>query len=148
MQARLITLVSFVALAVTGVVSGQSLAPREIWPQATTAAREGEAAEATKKTTELITTGRAYGLKTYPMYGSSAAALTRAAGREGKRDVAEWAGKAVAQLDLKSAPAAFSAADSAAERGDWAAAASAILRGFGNLFRGYRTKLLSRADLL
>ncbi len=148
MQTRLITLVSFAALAVAGEVFAQSLAPREIWPQATAAAREGEVAEATKKTTELITTGRAYGLKNYPMYGSSAAALTRTASREGKRDVAEWAGKADAQLDFRSAPAAFSAADSAAERGDWAAAASAILRGFGNLLRGYRTSLLSRADLL
>ena len=146
MKARAGLVISVVMLA--SVVGAQQLPPREIWPQATAAARDGDVDGANKKTTELIMTGRAYGLKVYPPYAASAEAMARQATQENKPEVAEWATKAAAQLDFKSPEVAFSAADTAAARQNWGRAIPTALRGFTYLFSNIRTRTLSRADLL
>src|SRR5688500_20361956 len=108
----------FVAVLAAKLSLAQQLPPREIWPQATSAARDGDVATANKKTTELLTTGRAYGLKVYPPYSASAAAMARQYEKENNAEVADWADKAAAQLDFRSPEVAFMAADHAAARKD------------------------------
>ena len=136
------------ALAAPAIVWAQQVSPRELWPQAANAAREGDVNTAIQKTTELTTTGRGYGIKTYPLYASAAAALARVADKEGATDAADWATKAAAQLDPKSPAVAFSNADHAAQKANWGAAIPAAIRGFTNVFANYRTSLLARADIL
>src|SRR5687767_8667298 len=91
-------------------LSAQQLPPRDIWPQATAAAKDGEVETARKRSVELLDTGKAYGLKTYPTYAVSAAAMAREAEREGNKGVADWATAQAAQLDPKSPGVAFSQA--------------------------------------
>ena len=140
-----VLLASLIALT-AAAQSDQS--PREIWPQATAAAREGDVDTATSKTQELMTTGRAYGLKSYPTYATAAASLTAQAQREGKKDVADWASKAVPTLDATSPSAAFLFADHAASQNQWATALPSMVRGFTYMVRRYRTNLLSTIDLI
>jgi tetratricopeptide (TPR) repeat protein len=147
MKIRTGVLVVVVAM-LASAIGAQQLPPREIWPQATAAARDGDVDGANKKATELITTGRAYGLKVYPPYAASADAMARQALQENKAEVAEWATKAAAQLDFKSPEVAFSSADVAAANKDWGRAVPTALRGFTYLLGNIRTRLLSRADLL
>ena len=64
---------AFAALAVPAARA--QVAPRDIWPQATSLAREGDFDAASKKTTELLNTGRTYGIKTFPLYAASASGL-------------------------------------------------------------------------
>ena len=146
MKIRTGVLVLVAMLAST--IGAQQLPPREIWPQATAAARDGDLEGANKKTTELITTGRAYGLKAYPPYAASADAMARQAEQENKPEVAEWAAKAAAQLDFRSPEVAFSAADTAASKQNWGRAVPTALRGFTYLLGNLRTRVLGRADLL
>ena len=129
------------------IASAQQRAPRELWPLAAAAARDGDIKAATARTTELLTTGRAYGLKSYPVYAASAAAFARQTEREGKADVSEWAATTSPTLDPRSSAATFLAADRAAEKKDWATAVTTSLRGFGQVLTRYRTSLLTRADL-
>jgi tetratricopeptide (TPR) repeat protein len=135
------------ALAATADAQPQ-LPPRDIFPQATQAAREGDIDAATKKTTELINTGRAYGLKRYPLYAAAASATARQSAAENSADISEWGRKAAAQLDSSSAAVSFAMADEAAAKKDWSTAGKAAMRGFQQLFAGYRTSLMSRTDLL
>jgi tetratricopeptide (TPR) repeat protein len=146
--ARPLMLLLVAAIAAPCAMRAQQIPPREIWPQATSAAREGDLESARKKADELVSTGRAYGLKTYPLYASSAAALARQATTEKKPDVAEWASRTATALDAKSSAVSFSMADIAAAQNNWAAAIPIIARGIGQLLMNYRTRVLSRADLL
>ena len=147
MSFRSLAVVLLFALTATGVWA-QQLAPREIWPQATAAARDGDVNAAIQKTTDLYTTGRGYGIRSYPLYASSAASLARQSEKQGTADVASWATKAAGQLDPASPAVAFSAADRAAAKNNWPAAIRAALSGYGNAVTNYRTSVLARADLL
>ncbi|HEY0144482.1 MAG TPA: hypothetical protein VGF48_26600 [Thermoanaerobaculia bacterium] len=135
------------ALAVPSAVVPAQSAPRDLWPQATTAAREGDIPAATAKTTALVTTGRNYGIRTYPVYAASAAALGWDAGKAADKELASWAAKTADQLDPKSPAVAFSNADRAAAFNRWGEALPLALTGFGRVITNYRTNMLSRADL-
>jgi tetratricopeptide (TPR) repeat protein len=135
-------------LAAADAARAQEMSPRDIFPQAAQAAREGDVDSAAKKTQELIQTGRQYGVRTFPLYAAGAASVARQSSRDGKKDVAEWGRSAATQLDSDSAAVSFTLADEAAVNNNWAGAIQASVRGFQQLFRGYRTNLLSRSDLL
>lgn len=138
---------ALVAFAAAGVVRAQQPAPRDIWPQAAASAREGDFDAATKRTSELATAGRTYGIKTYPLYAAAAAGLSSETAAE-TPELAAWASKTAAQLDGRSPAVAFNLADRAARGGDWAKAVPLALQGYVKVFGNYRTNLLSRADLL
>jgi len=129
-------------------VRAEQPAPRDIWPQATAGADTGDVDLAIKKTNELVETGKSYGIRTYPLYASAAAALASQADKANAKDVAAWASKAAVQLDPKSPAVAFALADRAAAQKNWAAALRSNFLGFTNVFLTYRTRLLSQADLL
>jgi tetratricopeptide (TPR) repeat protein len=138
-----------IALCVAGLTAGaraENLPPRDIFPQAASAAREGDVDNATKKTTELVDTGRAYGLKRYPVYAAGAASFARQSIADAKSDIADWAEKAAAQLDPKSPAVSFSLADMAADKQNWGRALPAVFRGVMQVMTNYRTAVLSRAD--
>jgi tetratricopeptide (TPR) repeat protein len=140
-------LLAWVCLGSIGAHAEQ-LAPRDIWPQATAAVENGDLATASKKTAELIEVGKAFGIKTFPLYAESAASLARRAESIGNHNVAEWGNKVAAQLDPHAPGVAFIHADGAAEQHNWTAAVSAVITGFGDIFGNYRSRLLSRSDML
>jgi tetratricopeptide (TPR) repeat protein len=146
-RSRMFSIAAF-AFAISLPVYAENLPPREIFPQAASAARDGDVENAAKKTSELIDTGKAYGLKRYPVYASAAAAFARQTAADAKTDVSAWADKAAAQLDPKSAAVSFTAADMAAYKNNWARSAPAVARGFTQLFANYRTSVLGRVDLM
>lgn len=123
------------------------VAPRDIWPQATAAAREGDFDLATRKTSELLTLGRTYGIKTFPLYAASASGLASETARD-KPELAAWAAKAADQLDGSSPSVMFSEADRAAARDDWPAALRLALQGYVRMVSNDRTSLLGRADMV
>jgi tetratricopeptide (TPR) repeat protein len=141
---------AFAALAcfalATAAVRAQ-VAPRDLWPQATAAAREGDFDAATKKTAELLNTGRSYGLRTFPEYASSASGLASASAKDNP-ELAKWATQAASQLDGRSSAVAFSEADRAAARNDWPRALRLATQGYARVFGDYRTSVLGRSDLL
>ena len=96
------------------IVRAEQSAPRDIWPQATAAADAGDVDAAIKKTNELLDTGKSYGVRTYPLYASAAAALASQADKLNAKDVSGWASKAAVQLYPKSPAVDFSLADHAA----------------------------------
>jgi tetratricopeptide (TPR) repeat protein len=148
MKRRLATiLISLTCLGIPVARAGD-LAPRDIWPLATSSADAGNLDGAAKASNQLLETGRSYGIRTYPLYATSAAALSRQAEKTGNKPVADWAAKMADVLDPTSSAVAFTRADGAAESKNWGAALSAVLRGFGGVFRNYRSRLLSRSDLL
>lgn len=122
-------------------------APRDLWPQATAAAREGDFETANKRTSDLLATGRTFGINTYPQYAASASGLASQT-EKSNSELAAWASKASAQLDGNSPAAAFSEADRAARKDAWAQAVPLVLRGFTRVMRDDRANLLSRADLV
>jgi len=126
----------------------EELAPRDLWPQATSAADSGNVDAAAKKTTQLTEAGKSLGIRTYPVYAESASALSRQAAKQGNKSAAEWGAKAAAALDPVSPAVAFMRADDAADSKDFAGALTNIFRGFGNILRNYRSRLLSRSDFL
>jgi tetratricopeptide (TPR) repeat protein len=126
----------------------EQLAPRDIWPQATAAVDGGDLATASKKTAELMETGKSSGIKTFPLYAESAASLARHAAGQNNANVAEWGNKTALQLDPHSPGVAFMRADAAAAQQNWAAAATGALAGFRNTFLNYRSRLLSRSDMM
>lgn len=137
-----------VAIAFAWALQAENIPPRDLWPQAAAAAVAGDVNGAIGKTNDLITTGKSYGINTFPVYAVSAAALAREADHEKRKDVAEWAAKAADQLDPRSAGVAFSNADRARDRRNWPRALSSAFAGFTRLFTNYRTSILSRCDLL
>lgn len=140
-----VAIVLFLAL---GSVRAEQVAPREIWPQAASAALNGDVDSAIKKTNELIETGRSFGLRTYPIYAASAAGLARHADKQGTRDVGQWAAKAADQLDPRASAVAFSNADRARDQRNWGRAIPMAVTGLVRVFYDYRSRLLSRCDLL
>ena len=126
----------------------EQIAPRDIWPQATAAIDNGDVDTANKKTNELIDLAKAYGIKTFPLYAVSAAALARQASTKGNRIAVDWGYKAADTLDPGSPSVAFTRADSARDQQMWANALPAAASGFAKLFTNYRSRLLSRSDLL
>jgi tetratricopeptide (TPR) repeat protein len=138
------------ALAATfgaaGVRAQPSASPRDLWPQAAASARDGDLETATRRTDALLTTGRTYGIVTFPQYAAAAAGL--ASEQKTANDIQRWASKTAGRLDGTSPQVAFSEADRAARTSGWAAAIPVALRGFARAFSDYRTNLLSRADLL
>lgn len=137
---------ALIALAMTESVCAQQVAPRDIWPQATAAAREGDFELATKKKRELLTTGRSFGVRTFPAYAAGAAAL--ASGSVENRELLDWSAKAARELDGKSPAVAFNEADRAARTAGWGSAVPLALQGFVRVFGNYRANVLSRADLI
>src|ERR1700737_2716713 len=108
----------------------EQIAPRDIWPQATA----------------LIDLAKAYGIKTFPLYAVSAAALARQASTKGNRIAVDWGYKAADTLDPGSPSVAFTRADAARDQQKGANAVPAAASGFGKLFTNYRSRLLSRSD--
>jgi len=134
------------ALAALAVPARAQVAPRDLWPQATAAARDGDFDAASKRTAELLNLGRTYGVKTFPMYAASASGL---AGASEKQDpeLARWATRAATQLDGRSPAVVFSEADRAAVRNEWGKALRLALQGYARVFGDYRTRLLGRSDM-
>lgn len=126
----------------------EQLAPRDIWPQATAAVDSGDLAAATKKASDLIEVGKASGIKTFPLYAESAASLARHAALQNNKPVAEWGNRVAVQLDPRSPGVAFIRADSAVDQRNWGAAVTTVFAGFRNTFLNYRSRLLSRSDML
>jgi tetratricopeptide (TPR) repeat protein len=148
MTLRLIAAVLALLALAASAAKGEDLPPRDIWPQATNAARDGEFATGSAKVEELVTTGRAYGLKTFPVYATAAASMGNRAVRQGKPDLAKWATDAAAALDPRSPAVTFALADRAGAQQDWARAIPLVGRGFTNLLSNYRARVLARADML
>jgi tetratricopeptide (TPR) repeat protein len=144
---RRIAAVAFAIAAFAGSVEVRAQqTPRDIWPQATAAAREGDIDTANQRTQTLVTTGRTNGILTFPQYAAGAAGL--ASEQRQVPDIAKWATKTVTQLDGTAPSVAFNEADRTARTTGWGAAIPIALKGFGRAFGDYRTNLLSRADLL
>ena len=122
-------------------------APRDLWPQATAAAREGDVENATRRVASMITTGRTYGIKAFPMYAAGAAGLASESSAQSP-DVAKWASNTAALLDSTSPAVAFLEADRAARRKDWGKAIPLAFQGFARVLANYRTRTLSQADLM
>ncbi|HUR79217.1 MAG TPA: hypothetical protein VM733_00525 [Thermoanaerobaculia bacterium] len=134
------------AMAAARGASAQA-APRDIWPQATAAAREGDFDTAAKKTSELLATGRTNGIRTFPSYAAGAAALASES-KAKNPELTKWAEKASRDLDGKSPAVAFNEADRAARANGFASAVPLAMQGFARALANYRTNTLSRADLL
>ena len=134
------------AIAAAGDVRAQQVSPRDLWPQTTSAAREGDFDVAAKRANDLLTTGRTYGIKTYPEYAASAAGLASQT-EKSNPEIAKWALTTAAQLDANSPDVAFSAADRAGRSQSWGEAIPLVARGFTRMLGDYRARLLSRADL-
>ncbi len=144
---RRIAAVAFTIAAFAGSVDVRAQqAPRDIWPQAAAAARDGDIDTANQRTQTLVTTGRTNGILIYPQYAAGAAGL--ASEQRQALDIEKWATKTAAQLDGSAPAVAFNEADRAARTTGWGAALPIALKGFGRAFGDYRTNLLSRADLL
>lgn len=139
------------ALALAALLAGgagaQQVSPRDIWPQATAAARDGDFKAAAARLSELQIAARAYGIKSFPVYAASAAGLTSESAKANP-DLAAWARKAAAQLDGRSPAVAFKEADLAARSNDWGGAIRRAMQGYGRAAGNYRTSVLARADLL
>ncbi|MEO8034194.1 MAG: tetratricopeptide repeat protein [Acidobacteriota bacterium] len=140
------TLVVAALLAGATAARSEQLAPRDIWPQATGAADNGDIDAAVKHTNEMLDTGKSYGIKTYPLYAASAGALARQAEKAGNKDVARWASITAEQLDPASPSVALSDADAAAEARNWGKAAPTLVKGFRRMLGNYRSRLLSQCD--
>ncbi len=138
-------LLAWMCLGSVGAHAAQ-VAPRDVWPQATAAIENGDVDGATKKTNELTDLGKSYGIKTFPLYAESAAALARQAAKRGNQLASDWGNKIADQLDPNSPAVAFSKAEAASEQKNWAKAIPTAFRGYGNVLRKYRAKLLSRSD--
>ncbi len=125
----------------------QQLAPRDIWPQATSAAREGDFKTADEQLSSITAAAKAYGIKTFPQYASAAAGMASESGNTNP-DLRKWSERAMTQLDGRSPSVAFSEADRAMRANDWPTAIKLALGGFAKLAANYRSRVLSRADLM
>src|SRR5215213_6088943 len=146
---RRIAAVAFAVAAFAGTVdvrAQQQNAPRDIWPQATSAARDGDIDTANQRIQTLVTTGRTNGILTFPQYAAGAAGM--ASEQRQAAEIEKWATKTAAQLDGAAPSVAFNEADRVARASGWGKAIPVALKGFVRAFGDYRTNLLSRADLL
>ncbi|HEV2719637.1 MAG TPA: tetratricopeptide repeat protein, partial [Thermoanaerobaculia bacterium] len=129
-------------------VRAEQITPRDVWPQATGAVDSGDAADAAKKTNELLDLGKSNGIRSYPLYASAAAAYARQAASLKNQAAANWANQAADQLDPGSPSVAFTKADAAADAKDWLTAIKKVARGYVDAFTQYRARLLSRGDVI
>jgi tetratricopeptide (TPR) repeat protein len=144
--AAILLVIAASMLAVASGVSAQ-VPPRDLWPQAAAAARDGDFDSAERHLTALMAAGKNNGIRRFPIYAEAAAALAGESARE-NADLARWAGLAAKRLDPRSAGVAFSEADQAARGDDWGAALRLALQGLDRVSADYRRNVLSRADLL
>jgi len=145
---RRLTAAAFALVASTTMsVSAQQLAPRDIWPQATAAARDGDLDLAARKKTELITVGRTFGIRTFPVYATAASAMAGEWEKDNP-ELAKWAEKAAGELDPRSPSVAFSDAERAARARAWSRVVPLALQGFARVFGNYRTSVLGSVDAL
>src|SRR5438067_1480057 len=146
---RLVRLVLLAWVCLGSVVArAEQVAPRDIWPQATSAIDSGDVDAATKKTNDLTDLGRSYGIKNFPLYAESAAALAQQAGKRGNKIASDWANRVADQLDPTSPAVAFSKAEAASEERNWSKAFPTALKGYSDVVKKYRARLLSRSDFL
>ena len=147
MKGRLAVVALVLAVGAANVRAQQQVAPRDIWPQATAAAREGDLDAATRKKNELLAAARTYGIRTFPVYAAGASAWASKVATE-QPELAKWAESAARDLDGRAPAVAFSEADRAKRLRGWSSAVPLALQGFPRVFGNYRTTVLSRADLL
>jgi len=137
---------TIVAVIASGAVNAETaISPRELWPQATAAADGGDIDGATKKTDQLLESARLLGIRRFPLFAKSAAALARQEQKDPK--ISTWAMTSAERLDPLSAAIAFTRADMAKDQANWPVALSSAAAGIGRTFSDYRTRLLARADL-
>ena len=104
---------------------------------------------AAKKTNELTEAGKAYGIKTYPALRRVGQPRCRARRRSrGTSRRPTGARKRPTRSIPPRPPSRSCAPTRAASRRTGARRCRGSLRGFANIFRNYRSRLLSRADLL
>ncbi len=144
MKRRPILLLAASMCLASAVAHAGDTAPRDIWSQAAASADAGNIDAAAKKTSELMEVGKASGIRTYPLYATSAAILARTA--QSNKPVADWANKAADTLDPGSSSVAFIRAEEAVESRSWGTALPVLVRGIAGLFARYRSRLLARAD--
>lgn len=144
---RLIAVPALLLGAVTALMAAD-LPPREIWPQATTLARDGQLEPAFAKVGELVTTGKAYGVNSFPLYASAVTSMGTAAGTEGNRELAEWTARTANVLDARNAAVSFAMTERAVAEQNWAGALRPMLSGLGQIITNYRTRVLARTDML
>lgn len=143
----LIVALAFAASMAALDVRAQQIAPRDLWPQAANAAADSDFEAADKYVADLLATRKTHGIETFPLYASAAAGLASESAAQ-KPEITTWAAKAANTLDANSPAVAFSEADRAARKKDWAGALRFVFKGFTRVFGNYRTNLLSRADLV
>ncbi len=138
------------ALLVTGSLAlhGEQTSPRDVWPQAAAAARDGAVENASRRMAQMIETGTAYGIKTYPLYAGSASAMARQGVAESSIDLMKWGSSTAAQLDPRSPAVSFALADLAASRKDWAGSVTQSIKGLLRVPGNYRASLIGRIDLM
>jgi tetratricopeptide (TPR) repeat protein len=145
MRQRLISLLAASMCLASVAAHARDTAPRDIWSQAAASADAGNVDAAAKKTNELMEVGKLSGIRTYPLYATSAAVLARQTAQSNK-PVADWANKAADTLDPGSSSVAFIRAEEAVESKSWGAALPLLARGIAGLFSHYRSRLLARSD--
>lgn len=134
-------------LLAPAVVRGESLAQRNLWPQATAAVDTTDYAAADQRIQELLEAGKAIGIRRYPLYAQSAIGLARQAQAEGDAARVEWGLKAAARLDPASPNVAYNIADLQRRRGNWPGAFSALVDGFTNVASDYKSRTIAQSDL-
>lgn len=139
------TCLVLIAVAARSAHSEQA-SPRDLWPQATAAAQSGKLDSASRKAGQLIDTGRAYNIRTYPLYAESAASLARDADQQKNKALSDWSAATSMTLDPNSPEVAFALAERARDQKNWSSALQFILAGFTKLFGNYRALVLSRSD--
>ncbi len=139
------TCLVLIAVAARSAHSEQA-SPRDLWPQATAAAQSGNLDSASRKAGQLIDTGRAYNIRTYPLYAESAASLARDADQQKNKALSDWSAAISMTLDPNSPEVAFALAERARDQKNWSSALQLILAGFTKLFGNYRALVLSRSD--
>jgi len=135
------------ALVVAAGARAHQPAPRDMWPNAVAAAREGDFDTANKRTAELLGTDKTLGIRAFPLYGVAAEGLARETEKQ-KPDLATWASTTARKLDPRSPALAFAEADRRAANVAWSRALPLAFQGFARVFGDYRTNTLSRADLV
>jgi tetratricopeptide (TPR) repeat protein len=133
------------ACTATGVAYAQQ-APRDLWPQAATSARDNDLDTANKRIADLLGTEKTHGIDSFPEYAATAAAMASASAQT--PELVSWSTKTAAALDPDSPAVAFSEADRARRKGELPTAIKFVFTGFARIFGDYRTNVLARADAL
>ncbi len=135
------------ALLAAAGARAQQLPPRDMWPNAVAAAREGDFETANKRTTELLGTDKTLGIEAFPIYAAAAQGLGSETEKQSP-ELSNWAITTAKKLDPRSPAVAFAEADRMSRNAQWAKAVPLALQGFARVLGDYRTNTLSRADLV